>query len=278
MKAKRLVKAVRNLERAPEVVRCMGGSPDWSWLVPAYLGVKTVDFPVQLRMRGGDHVALATFHDLVTAWLIFFRHEYDVRATDRVIVDAGANIGMFSLFAARTAPNARIVALEPFPSTRDRLLETLRANGLEGRVQARSWALAKDDARRKMDDQAGVSQSRGMFGADANRGVDVEAISLETLLAREKVNEVDLLKMDIEGSEHEVLLGTSAETLGRVKRLALEYHPNKPKGPLFAKLLASQFELHVDRPAGPDSGVAEFRRTRRVWPAASVEVAPSVTA
>ena len=226
----------------------------------AYLGLRHPSYPSEFRSRSGDVVVLDDMHDLITAWIIFCRGEYTVLPGDAVIVDAGANIGAFTTFAARRAPLAKIVAVEPFPSTRAKLERTVARNGLDSRVVVRDWALARFDSSRAMDDADAPSQSRGMLPPGAERGVLVSALSLATLLEREGLRDVDLLKMDIEGGEHEVIAGTTPETLRRMRRIALEYHPNGKKKELFARIIDAGFEMRRDLPVAPDSGVAEFWR------------------
>jgi hypothetical protein len=98
-------------------------------------------------------------------------------------------------------------------------------------------------------------------GAGTNQGgVAVEAITLATLWEREQLDQVDLLKLDIEGGEHEVFPGSPPELLRRSAAIALEYHPNGSKAALFARLLDAGFRVVRDVPNGPDSGVAHFRR------------------
>lgn len=245
----------------------MRQSADWKALIGGYLGAWPLHYPHEFRTRLGDVLTLEEFHDLVTAWIIFFRREYDVARDCRTIVDAGANIGAFSLYAARTAPAAHIVALEPFPSTHARLLAHVERNGLNDRVACRPWALAAADGARRMDDSSGPSQSRGLYAAEPEAsngsvGVPVEAITLATLWEREQLGQVDLLKLDIEGGEHELLGATPAEVLRRASAIALEYHPNGPREALFACLKGAGFALVSDAQHGPDSGVAHFRLDR----------------
>jgi FkbM family methyltransferase len=258
----RPLRSLRHLSRAGELGRSVRRSPDWAALIAGYLGLRALRYPRVFRTRAGDSLVLADFHDLVTAWIIFFRDEYEIDPSCRTIVDAGANIGAFSLRAAREAPAARIIALEPFPATWSRLREHIGRNHLEGRVACRPWALGGSDAVRRMDDAGdGPSQSRGLLGGDhAGGGVPVEAVTLATLLRREQLDRVDLLKMDIEGSEHEVLAATPPEVLRRVGSIALEYHPVAPKAALFARLLDAGFALVRDVPIAPDTGVAHFDR------------------
>lgn len=239
----------------------MRQSVGWGALIGGYLGFWPLKYPREFRTRRGDVLTLEDFHDLVTAWIIFFRREYEVDSSCRLIVDAGANIGAFTLFAAREAAGARIIALEPFPVTRARLERHVARNDLVERVVCRPWALGRADAARRMDDSGGPSQSRGLCGEEtANRGVPVEAVTLATLWEREGLDQVDLLKMDIEGGEHEVIPATPPEVLRRAAALAMEYHPNGAKAALFSRLRDAGFSLTHDAPNGLNSGVAHFRR------------------
>lgn len=203
---------------------------------------------------------LETTHDVATAWMIFCRCEYAVLPEDEVVVDVGANIGLFSLHAAIRAPGARIVALEPFPATRDRMTDTIVRNHLASRVKMLPYALAGATETRRMDDADGPSQSRGMLNTSAETGVEVHATTLARVLESEHIDAVDLLKIDIEGGEHEAIAATPPDVLRRARRIALEYHPNGSKRELFARLEAAGFRVTHDREDVLNSGVAELRR------------------
>src|SRR5919106_4375067 len=120
----RAVVALRHLNRAPEVLRCMRGFSAWPTVASAYLGLTSLPLPFEARTRSGMRFRLLEFYDLETLWQIYCRQVYAVAPSDRVIVDAGANIGLFTCFAAARAPQARVHAIEPFPATYDRLVET----------------------------------------------------------------------------------------------------------------------------------------------------------
>jgi FkbM family methyltransferase len=243
----------------PEIARSVAVSPDWIRLAAAYLGLGSLSYPYEFRTRDSDVVVLEDICDLVTVWIIYCRNEYTVRPDDAVIIDAGANIGVFTLYAARRAPAARIVSVEPFPETHARLTETIARNKLRDRVVTREWALARHDARRTMVDGHGISQSRGMLPVGAAGGRAVDAVSLDTLLDREGLRKVDLLKMDIEAGEHEVFAGASTEALRRIRRIALEYHPGGSKERLFERIREAGFEVLRDVDMNNGSGVAEFQ-------------------
>jgi FkbM family methyltransferase len=249
------------MRRADEIVRCALLSPEWASLALGYLGLAKLGYPRTFSTRQGDRLRLENMHDLITAWIIFFRREYSVLPDARVIVDAGANIGAFSLYAARQAPHARIVALEPFPSTASRLRSTIEANGLASRIVWREWALGASDGLARMDDAAAPSQSRGLLADGTANGLPVETLSLGTFFERERLDHVDLLKMDIEGSEHQVFSHAPPDVLRRVDRIALEYHPNGSKASLFDRLRSAGFVVTHDHSTSDNSGVAGFQRT-----------------
>ena len=126
--------AVRHVSRGREVIQCVREVEGWRKLILAYVGLSSLPMPHTAHTRSGSSFCLEEFYDAETLWQIYCRGIYEVRPDDRVIVDAGANIGLFVCYAAARAPRAFIHAFEPFPATHERLVRTVRENGLEGRV------------------------------------------------------------------------------------------------------------------------------------------------
>ena len=220
-----LWKVLQHANRAPEIFRCTAETSQWAQVTAAYLGFSRLQYPCILHLRLGEQIRLEEHTDLKTFWQVFLRRVYHVQPTDRVILDIGANIGLFTLYAARCAPKARIVALEPFPATFGRLLTTVRDHHLESRVTCLNYAATGTAGLRTMRDVPTPSQRRSLASpADGSSGIQVQGKTLEQILEENKLLHVDLLKMDIEGSEYEVLLSTPQRTLAQIDRIALEYH------------------------------------------------------
>ncbi len=130
-----------NIRRAPEVFRCQRETRQWLPVTLSYLGLSKLPFPFALEVRNMSPLLLREPYDLKTFWQVFLHRCYSVHSTDRSIIDAGANIGLFSLYAARQAPNARILAIEPCPATFERLSQAMHQQGIErprGMPQLRS--------------------------------------------------------------------------------------------------------------------------------------------
>jgi len=140
-----------SLKRLPEILTCFRETAQWLPATLAYLGVSRLKCPYELRLRSGEVLTLRERTDFVIFWLIFARRHYPVRPSDRVIIDIGANIGLFTLYAAREAPEARIISIEPFPDTCQRLRNLVETNRLTDRVTILNCAVSGSSGTAAMD-------------------------------------------------------------------------------------------------------------------------------
>lgn len=228
MSPKRLVTALRHARRIPEVLRCYANAHDaWS-LAAGYAGISNFPLPGVVRFHDGTSYQLREFYDLETLWQIYFHRVYNVSPSDRCIVDAGANIGLFSCYAAKRAPECRIYAIEPFPETYNRLVEHVQENQLANRIGCYSLALNPSTAADIQMSGAGSPSQMFHVLQEQERGtpgtVSVAAEALPIFLERVTERRIDLFKMDIEGSEYDVLINTPRDCLTRISRFVVEYH------------------------------------------------------
>ena len=145
-----------------------------------------------------------------------------------VILDFGANIGLFSLMVAVTHAGAEIHAYEPGPPN-FRLLEINRlANAaLEKRIHLHNQAVGAETrvAEWIFDDQNPAAS--GFYGQTGDRfPVPIRAFS-EIIQALP--GEIALVKIDIEGAEYELLAGTPPETWQRIQAVSIEIHDDPKK-------------------------------------------------
>lgn len=148
----------------------------------------------------------------------FVRNNYGFEAVrpEPVVIDGGANIGMFTLSTRRQHPKARITAFEPDPALMHMLRENLAVNGAaDVTLVASALGGADGEMAFASDGQAGgvLSVSGG------NIRVRVEPLS------RYITGEVDFLKLNIEGAELDVLREVAAAgRLRLVRAMVVEYH------------------------------------------------------
>jgi FkbM family methyltransferase len=192
-----------------------------------------IEAPVFIRLGTTDMVVLSQ---------VFTERQYDLALpfTPKVIIDAGANIGLSAVFFANKYPEALVVAVEPEPSNYDMLLKNSAAHPNITPVRAALW---KEPGQLKLEDPG-----EGHYGfktAALTEGVAVDgrlvqAMTVEDVLSRIGATAVDILKLDVEGAEKEVL-ENSAGWIGKVKVIMAELHERTKPGctQVFAEATAS---------------------------------------
>lgn len=177
------------------------------------------DHAVHLRLGTSDFCA---YKDVLVCRI----KEYEpgiANFSPRVIVDAGAHIGMASLGFARRYPRATIYAVEPEPANFALLCRNVGGHPQIVPVQAAIW---------KQDGEVGLGPSeahpKGAFQVVENGETRVRAITMGTLMHEMKIEFVDLLKMDIEGAEKDVF--ETCDWIARVGTIAIELHDRVKPG------------------------------------------------
>lgn len=134
------------------------------------------------------------------------------------IVDVGANTGLFSLLAGSLNKNCIIHAFEPFPSAANLLESNLKENGFKN-VRVTRAALSDHSGSLPLffNDALRLTQGASLRDWNYMTGkVDVPVLLLDEYLAQQNIDSIDLLKIDVEGSEPEVLIGAE-KTIARCK-------------------------------------------------------------
>jgi FkbM family methyltransferase len=178
--------------------------------------VPGVQHPVHLRLRTTD---------VASCGEILMRRQYDwvLRRTPQVIVDAGANIGLASIFYANKYPSARIIAIEPEASNYQMLVKNTAAYS---RVQAVNAALWSENCKLDIFDPAQghtAFQMRGETSSSDPQGALVAGITLDNLMFDFGISHIDLLKVDIEGAERQVFAHPD-RWIAAVDNIAIELH------------------------------------------------------
>nr|AQW45595.1 SAM-dependent methyltransferase [Aquincola tertiaricarbonis] len=137
------------------------------------------------------------------------------------MIDAGANIGLTSVFLAMRYPDARIDALE-VDSQNCALLR--RNTAPYKNVHLLEKGLWSHACKLKILNPEAEPWAYRVGPAPEGAADGIPAIGVAELLAASGFKQVDLLKIDIEGSEIEVLNGQSGEWMGAVKTMAIELH------------------------------------------------------
>ena len=130
---------VRHVGRIPEILTAARTFDPFLPVTLDYLDAKPIAYPLDTRLPNGLQVRLTEREDVKILWHIFVRRCYQVTGTESVILDLGANVGFFALYAATNAPQARVVSIEPVPSTFQRLARHLEREPQSERRDGARW-------------------------------------------------------------------------------------------------------------------------------------------
>jgi FkbM family methyltransferase len=190
--------------------------------------------PIYLRIRKSD---VKVFKQ------IFIDREYDFPVADpAVIVDAGANVGLTSVFFANKFPHARIFSIEPDAENFAMLLRNVAKYPQITPIQGALW---------HCHEMLGVThQHHGSAGLQVHpgRADEVKSFTVTDLIEGFSLDRIDLLKVDIEGSERDIFASSKA-WIDAIDTIFIELHDRYAPGCSEAVLAATK-----DFPARQDRG------------------------
>ncbi len=176
-----------------------------------------IRYPVHIRVRTSD---LSVYNEI----LLQQEYAFDLPSLPKTIVDAGANIGMASLFYAHKYPAARIIAVEAEASNYALLVKNVANYPNIFPIHAALW---------NRDGEIGIGQPGSAFGkwgfvTREGGAVRVRAVTMQTLMAEMNIDSIDLLKVDIEGAEKEVF--EDCDWMQHVGSMIIELHDRSNPG------------------------------------------------
>jgi len=189
-----------------------------------------------------------------------FLKKYLKEKTNPVIIDVGANVGDYCLEVLRINSNSSIFAFEPHPVTYSKLVSNLNNKS------QKLFNVGVGD-KNDMLELYDYSEHDGSEHASLYHDVitdlhkesaishQVKVVKLDDFLFKEKVDIIDLLKIDTEGNEFKVLLGLKEYiNKGKIKAIHFEFNEmnivSKVSFKDFWDLLSSKYNLYRIIPGG----------------------------
>ena len=220
---------------------------DASWKYWMALAAKLVPhlwpMPIRLRLQQGGVIEVRDFMTLYIYKEIFVDRCYDLPAMplhEPVILDVGANAGLFALRMKQLYPRARISCYEPFAPNFQQLRRNLAQSGIAdcalyregvgGRARQEKLYIHKRNA-------GGHSIVEGQVpGHDC---VQIDIVDLTSVLDRLPDGRCHLLKLDCEGAEKEILDSLETSHARRIERIVFEPTPSLYDVPSLMKRLSA---------------------------------------
>jgi len=151
-----------------------------------------------------------------------------------IIFDIGANIGLSALYFNQKFPNASIYAFEPFKSNRNQISKQFTIS---------AKALWKSDSKLKTSMEFRDGKDWSVQVLEDPNG-NIPGAKLSTLMKDFNITSIDILKVDVEGSEYPAFLEDKSieETLAHVKSIVIEIHDDAGnRNDLYTKLKECHF-------------------------------------
>lgn len=177
--------------------------------------------PIKILTRNGSNDDTSVIKEIFEENVYHLHDNFFVE--DGVVLDIGANIGVFTLNVLLRAKNngvpVEIYAVEPEPNN----LAILKMN-----LSNNSWLIGDSKVyivENGILDRSGRAFINDKHGSShlADEGSEINILSFDDLFDMEKIDKVSFAKLDIEGSEIPALLSVSDSNLDKIRRIAVEF-------------------------------------------------------
>ncbi len=208
---------------------------------PQAIGRPGAAKPIESVVRLPNGYRLRTSTASFMEWIVFFKGDYEPPITDliqehlgngEVAIDVGANVGIHTLTMSRAVATGIVIACEPHPGIRARLLDNLSLNGVRN-VRVESCAVSSEHGeallyipRKDVSNQMVASLCEG-----SDPTLEAEPLRVATRTIDELTDgvsgRVGLIKVDVEGFEGAVLRGANKVLARDHPVLIFEYTAEK---------------------------------------------------
>lgn len=203
-----------------------------------------------------------------------------------MVIDIGANVGMFTMFLLRNFKGLSIHAIEPVPATYEILKHNVKRYGDLGKVQIHNVAIgAHPDTETEIVVYPYMTGNSTMFPETKERQreaistvfseeeleflythikLSVRTTTLSSLINANAIDRIDLLKIDAEGNEVSILNGLEPQHWELIQQIALEVHDEEQNLPKVIEIIESNRMKAVPGDSTRDSfGNITVTATRR---------------
>jgi FkbM family methyltransferase len=143
-----------------------------------------------------------------------------------IIIDIGAQMGVFSIFAANKDKNVRVYSYEPYSPNFNLLKKNISLNKMSHRILPFKLGVSGKKEKRDFVLCPINTGGHGFYCKDSDKKIKIDTISLKDVFDKNKIEKCDFLKMDCEGAEYEILYKTPKKYLDKIKSISMEYHKN----------------------------------------------------
>ena len=210
------------------------------------------------------------------------RKGWEIAQTD-TILDIGAHMGVFALWAAKQAPRGKIISIEPTENI-ESLTKSIEINKLKN-ITPLKVAIGKDDSFIELFTSPNYNSSNSntqfthspflrfltFLGFNTihrkhknqRKTERVKTVSIASIMDKYKLKQIDYLKIDCEGGEYDVFNYLPEKYFPRIKKIAMEFHHFHPSHDY--RKLKALFEKHGFEVNTHRTFVQRLTKSGNIW-------------
>lgn len=198
-----------------------------------------------IELRNGIIIHISDHpHDIITIFVIFIRNDYDTIKKGSTVIDIGANIGVFSLFAI-TCGAEMVYAYEPNLEAFKVFEKNIMLNKLGNKITAHKLAVSADSGTTIKIPKTSSPYNQMIVNTSPDDNYEsVLSTSIDDIVMNNGLAYVDLLKCDCEGAEYPIFFNSHADTLEKIREIRMEFHEG-PIDRLIAYLSTKGFKMDL---------------------------------
>ena len=144
--------------------------------------------------------------------------------SNMIALDVGADIGYYTVqFSRLVGPQGKVIAFEPIPEARNRLAHNISINQCSN-ILVSEYALGNQEGSVFLEDPLNKSRINLDKITPSDRDIKITIKRMDDLIREMGLESIDLVKIDVEGAEHEVLLGMEQALRRHRPILIVEVH------------------------------------------------------
>ena len=186
---------------------------------------------IDITMKGYAHPIYMRNHtsDVPMFYYIFEAKEYDISFPfePKVIIDCGAHIGLGAVFFAHKFPNAIIYSIEPEKSNFELLVKNTEAYP---NIRCLNYGIWNKTTNLKILDVGLGNWGYMTEEVSCKDETTIEAISIDEIMNRYGISQIDICKVNIEGTEKELFEQNTEKWLPHTKAIIIELHDRMREG------------------------------------------------
>jgi FkbM family methyltransferase len=234
------------------IIKCIKQIKNWQIPVLSYLGI--INSLKIVILKNNTKCIIRNKNDTIAFLENFIleantSHEIFKIMEKDTVVDIGAHVGYFTLYAANLAKKGKIISYEPSKKSFLILEKNIKINNFSN-IKLENVAISKTHGKALLhtDDHDEISNS--LYNLNKKSKVyEVETNTLEEIFLKNKLDSIDFLKIDCEGAEYEILMNASSLDLDKIKKMSIEIHEKLvpySKEAIIEKLVKHGFNVKLE--------------------------------